>query len=384
MPKKVLVCYPDFKIRTFFTILCCNLAVFLNYKVTVMEKPINVLLTGAAGTVGVEVMRKLTADKNIKLTVFDIKNARSKNAFSTYANYINIIWGDISNRDDVSKIPENLNVVIHLAAIIPPLADQKPELARKVNLVGTRNIIKTLEEKSPDAFLFYSSSISVYGDRVDKPNITVSDDINPGRGDYYAQTKIESEKLIRNSKLKWSVFRLTAIMKNHKMSKLMFHMPLNTSMEICSPSDTAQAFAKAIYLRDQLTGTIYNLGGGDSCRITYREFLRESFQIFGLGKLNFPEYAFAERNFHCGFYADGNELEKLLHFRNDTLVSYFKDVRNSTSPILRVFCIIFKGLIKRILLLQSEPYMAFRSKNSNKMNLYFLPHTISVLSHKQR
>ena len=99
----------------------------------------------------------------------------------------------------------------------------------------------------------YSSSISVYGDRITNPHITTSDPINISFGDHYAKTKSKAESAIQNSALDWTIFRLTAIMglNNHKISPLMFHMPLNTSIEICTPMDTARAYENGIEKRNE-------------------------------------------------------------------------------------------------------------------------------------
>ncbi len=333
----------------------------------------NVLLTGASGTIGTEIMKQLAQSDNVRLTVFDIKNARTKKLFAPYERAVDIIWGNISNAEDLKNIPQNLDVVIHLAAIIPPLSDEKPELSRKVNITGTQNLIQQLEKTSPNAFLLYSSSIAVYGDHVQNPFISVHEPLNAGKDDIYAQSKIECEKLIQRCGLDWSVFRLTAIMKNHKISKLMFHMPLSTIMEICTPPDTARAFVQAIGHRNELTGKVFNLGGGKSCYITYLEFLNRSFQIYGLGKADFPEHAFAERNFHCGMYVDGDELENILHFRNDTIDTYFEDQKRGVNQAVRFLSTVLRGFIKQGLLLQSEPLKAFKSKNESQMSRFFFP-----------
>ncbi|MEI6556239.1 MAG: NAD(P)-dependent oxidoreductase [Paludibacter sp.] len=333
----------------------------------------NVLLTGASGTIGTEIMKQLAQSDNVRLTVFDIKNARTKKLFAPYERAVDIIWGNISNAEDLKNIPQNLDVVIHLAAIIPPLSDEKPELSRKVNITGTQNLIQQLEKTSPNAFLLYSSSIAVYGDHVQNPFISVHEPLNAGKDDIYAQSKIECEKLIQRCGLDWSVFRLTAIMKNHKISKLMFHMPLSTIMEICTPPDTARAFVQAIGHRNELTGKIFNLGGGKSCYITYLEFLNRSFQIYGLGKADFPEHAFAERNFHCGMYVDGDELENILHFRNDTIDTYFEDQKRGVNQAVRFLSTMLRVFIKQGLLLQSEPLKAFKSKNESQMSRFFFP-----------
>lgn len=223
---------------------------------------LNVLLTGASGTVGYEALKQLIDKQDIHLTIFDIRSPKSERLFKPYLPKATFVYGDISNSTDTDKIAKNQDVVIHLAAIIPPVADDNPSLAYRVNVVGTRNLISALENHSPQAFLMYSSSVSVYGDRVENPNIRVGDPLQPSLGDEYARTKLECERIIQNSRLSWTIFRLAAIMGNHKMSKLMFHMPLATTMEICTPPDTARAFVNGIRKKEALEGKIFNLGGG--------------------------------------------------------------------------------------------------------------------------
>ena len=263
------------------------------------------------------------------------------------------------NSNDLGRVCREKDFVIHLCAIIPPLADKDPELAYNVNVTGTENLIRSLEQHSPDAFLIYSSSISVYGDRLKDPMIMADDPLVPSEGDEYAKTKIRAEQIISGSRLDWSIFRLTAIMGKHKVSELMFHMPLSTMLEIGTPEDTGRAFIYALDNRVRISKKIFNLGGGAGCRTTYKDFLSRSFSVLGLGKLSFPEKAFADRNFHCGFYADGDELENILHFRKDSLESYYKKLEKSTKPWEKFLTVLFRGVIKRVLLKKSEPYLAF-------------------------
>lgn len=334
-------------------------------------EPKKILITGASGTVGQEVLKQLVAKSGVQIFVFDIENRKSKQIRKLYNKSANFIFGDITKFNDVEKIPPNLDVVIHLAALIPPAADKHPELARKINVEGTHNLIEHIEKNSPNAFLIYSSSVSVYGDRVHNSDIYVSDDLKISEGDIYGQSKMDAEKIVQNSKLRWTIFRLAAIMKNHKISKLMFHMPLDTRLEICTPEDTGCAFVNAINHIDLLQGKVFNLGGGEACCISYREFLQRSFRIFGLGKLNFPRFTFAKRNFHCGFFADGYELENLLHFRNDTIDTYFKKTSKSTSIATKMLARIFRPAIKTFLLSKSEPYKAYLTKNKDLNSRFF-------------
>lgn len=339
-----------------------------------MKAQPRILISGAAGTIGTALLKEiLQQKKNYDINVFDIDGKKVRRSLSVFGDKIRTFYGDIAKEGDLDEACRDRDVVIHLAAVIPPLADEQPELAARVNERGTMNLIRTLERQAPEAFLLYASSIAVYGDRLNDPDIRVGDPLKCSQGDMYARTKINAEKLIQNSALDWCIFRLTAIMgvNNHKISKLMFHMPLNTPMEIATPEDTARAFANAIEKTAVLSRRIFNLSGGSACRIRYNDFLSRSFQIFGLGKLNFPRAAFAGRNFHCGYYADGDELEAILHFRRDSIESYFSRVKRSVSNVQRNLTGMFRSLIKYQLLKQSEPLQALRKHNIPQIRRFF-------------
>ncbi|MDD4962201.1 MAG: NAD(P)-dependent oxidoreductase [Candidatus Marinimicrobia bacterium] len=339
-----------------------------------MKDQQRILISGAAGTIGTALLKEiLRQKKNYDINVFDIDSRNVRRRLSAFGDKVHTFYGDIARAGDLDEACRDRDVVIHLAAVIPPLADEFPELAARVNEGGTINLIRTLERLAPAAFLLYASSIAVYGDRLNDPDIRVGDPLKCSQGDMYARTKINTEKLIQDSALDWSIFRLTAIMgvNNHKISKLMFHMPLNTPMEIATPEDTARAFANAIENSALLSRRIFNLSGGSACRIRYNDFLSRSFRIFGLGKLNFPRQAFAGRNFHCGYYADGDDLETILHFRRDNIESYFSRVKRSVSNAQRNLTRIFRSLIKYQLLKQSEPLRALRKHNIPLIRRFF-------------
>lgn len=201
--------------------------------------------------------------------------------------------------------------------------------------------------------------------------ININDGLNPSEDDEYANTKILAEESVQRSKLDWSIFRLAAVMGGHKISKLMFHQPLKTSLEIASPKDTARAFVNAIEKQAQVSKKIFNLGGGENCRIIYADFLSHSFKIYGLGKLDFPPNTFAEKNFHCGYYEDGYLLDNILNFRKETLSDYFEDERNKVSLFKRVIISALKKSIKKYLQKQSEPLAAYTKQDKEMMQHYF-------------
>jgi nucleoside-diphosphate-sugar epimerase len=329
-----------------------------------------ILLTGASGSVGLETLRELVqhTDK-YDVTAFDLENKSSKKKLQPFAKDVRLVFGDITRLKDVEKVSRNQDFVIHLAAVIPPLADEKPKLAEAVNIKGTQNLLAELKKHSPDAFFLYSSSISIYGDRVNNPMIKVGDELKPSIGDEYAHTKIAAEKAVRNSGLRWTIFRFTGIMQPSpgNMDPLMFHMPLDTSFEIATARDTGYALVQAIRHESELQGRIFNLSGGEKCRIIYRNFLNRSFALSGLGKDIFPDEAFASANFHCGYYADNLELENILHFQRDNIDDYFRIFEKKTKAGTKFIVRILRPLIIKKMLKLSDPLNAKRANNKELM-----------------
>lgn len=341
-----------------------------------MTRKIKILLTGASGTVGSNLVQQLVKNPQIDLTIFDLKTSKAQKKLAPFAQKIHTFYGDITNPKSIAAACDDKDVVVHLAAMIPPASNENPALTHRVNVEGTQNLIEGLEAKSPNAFLLYSSSVAIYGDRVKEPYIKVGDPIQPSEGDDYAVTKMKAEQLIKDSQLDWSVFRLCAIMgvNNHKASGLMFEMPLATCMEIASPQDTARAFYQAATQPDKqalLSKKIFNLGGGEDFRMVYKDFLALNFDIFGLGNIDFPPYAFAEKNSHCGYYQDGDDLEALLHFRQDNLDTYIERLKNATPGVQRMLTKLVKGIVKKQLLKQSEPYQAYQEKDTVLCKRFF-------------
>src|SRR6056297_2776073 len=137
-----------------------------------------ILVTGAFGNVGEKVLDKLIQN-NYDIRIFELKSLKNWIKSFKYKPSCEIMWGNLLNKKSVRKAVEGVDVVIHLAAINPPLADEKPEMAYEVNVNGTKNIIAEIEriEKENRPKLIYTSSIAIYGDRRKNPHIHVEDEL---------------------------------------------------------------------------------------------------------------------------------------------------------------------------------------------------------------
>jgi len=334
-------------------------------------KKTNVLLTGASGNVGREIVKILSKDNDVNLTLFDQDSRNVRRVLKSFRG--KVIYGDLRKTEELEIATHDCDVVLHLGAVIPPLANQSIGLAKEINYEGTKNLIRLLEKNSPHCFFIYSSSVAIYGDRLASPWIRVGDELHACEDDLYGQSKILAEEAIRNSSLTWSIFRLSAIFGagNHTLSGLLFRVPLDTPIEFTTPEDTGRAFVHAIHKREELRFKIFNLGGGPSCRFIYQDFLKTSFEIFGLGNLNFPPKAFAEKNFHCGYYADGDNLEKILKFRHHTTEHLYEMMRKKVGSLQFITTKMLRKIIKKRLLKLSEPYCAYHSGDLQQMKNFF-------------
>ena len=296
-----------------------------------------VLVSGAFGNVGRSTLAAL-ADEGAEVRVLEADTRqnrrlaprlrkelgrRGKPAFSS------LVLGDVREAAVAARAVADQDAIIHLAALIPPAADKQPELAHSVNVGGTAALIeaaKASPARHPRFVL--ASSIAAYGDRLQNFWISATDPLSPSPGDAYGRSKVEAEALVRDSGLPFSILRLTYIVWRKKLARdpLMFHMPLATRIEICHTEDTGRAFAAAA-LNPAALGRTFDIGGGETCRTSYRDYLDAMFRLFGLGGFGrVPESAFAPSGFHCGWYADSDEAERILGFRRKTLADYYVEV----------------------------------------------------------
>jgi nucleoside-diphosphate-sugar epimerase len=321
-----------------------------------------VLVTGAAGAVGEEALNALLRRPDrYEVVALDLREWAVWRRLLPHRLAAQVIFGDLRDPEAVSRAVAGVDAVLHTAAVIPPRADREPALADAVNVQGTRCLLAALARLKRPVRLIYTSSVSVYGDRVSTPWIEVDDAIQPSPHDHYAETKVQAEALVRASALPWTILRLTGVLSHRMgMDPLMFHMPLETSFESVTARDTGYALVRALEV-DGLVGRTFNLGGGERCRASYREYLDRHLSILGLGPRFFPDDAFAEGNFHCGYYKDTNELQQLLGFQRDSNEDWFRAVRARVNPVVPLLAQATRPLVRKLLLRHSEPLAARRT-----------------------
>ena len=88
-----------------------------------------ILLTGAAGSVGLEALQELVRRKDrYTIRALERRSPRTEKILRPFRRMVEIHWADLTDRNSLESSVQNVDGVIHLAAIIPPLAVKGPTL----------------------------------------------------------------------------------------------------------------------------------------------------------------------------------------------------------------------------------------------------------------
>ena len=127
-----------------------------------------ILVTGGSGFIGSYVVERLV-EKGYEVTVLDNLSTGKKENLSKVFNQIEFIEGDIRKREKVQIALKNVDIVVHLAALISvPESIEKPLLYNEINSVGTQSLLNQSVREGVRKFLFISSC-AVYGNPIKIP-----------------------------------------------------------------------------------------------------------------------------------------------------------------------------------------------------------------------
>ena len=125
----------------------------------------NVLVTGADGFIGSHLVEKFVEHgANIRaLALYNSFNNRGWLEDVQCLNEIEVVCGDIRDPDFTRKISRDMDLIVHLAALIAiPYSYVAPSSYVHTNVVGTMNVIQAALENNVERILHTSTS-EVYG-----------------------------------------------------------------------------------------------------------------------------------------------------------------------------------------------------------------------------
>jgi nucleoside-diphosphate-sugar epimerase len=304
-----------------------------------------IALTGASGAMGGEALDQLLdLPLDLRIRVFLWNQEKKKTKFFRQTikkgkGRLDFYSGDLANPEDCARFVDGADYVIHCAALIPPRSDHDEEAAYRCDFLASKNLVDAVNSASNHETIkfVYIGTVAEYGNRNLKTLWgRVGDPIISSDYDCYSMNKIRAERYLFDHKPAHFVsLRQTAIahkylFKNNMSDGLMFHTSWNDPLEWVSDRDSGRLLAHLVAYDQKGCLTdfwdrIYNIGGGRSCRVTGYESIAAGFALMGRTPKDFfnPEWNIT-RNFHGMYYLDSDLLEDKLHFRQDSLETFWK------------------------------------------------------------
>ena len=279
-----------------------------------------VLITGGAGSVGRQLV-EMFAESGRTVRIFDLPMMDFSGLEGREG--IEIVRGDITDADGVRSAVAEADAVLHLAALLPPNSERNRDLTFRVNVGGTQNIIAAMESENPGARLVFTSSISTYGDTsAEEPPVRVGH--SQSAIDIYADSKIEGEKLIRDSSLD-----NTVVLRIAGISVPAFLEPPNPwpfmedqRVEMVHRDDVADALFASVSAPDA-GGRVLNIGGGPSWQLRGHDYVRDFFEVMG-APLEMATYR--DSPGWMDWY-DTEESQRILGYQNRSYQHYIGEMQ---------------------------------------------------------
>lgn len=245
-----------------------------------------ILVTGGAGFLGINLVRYFLAKNHevvsLDIAEFDYEDVKEK---------INIIKGDIRNKEKVELSMQDIDAVIHTAAALPLYT---PEEIHTTDVVGTRILLETANKFNVKRFIHISST-AVYGIPDHHPLYETDrlDGVGP-----YGKAKIEAEEeclKYRNGGMCVPILRPKSFIGPERLGvfALLYdwaytghNFPMigngKNRYQLLDVEDLCDAVYKCIKLEADLVNDTFNIGAKEF--LTMREDYQAVLDTAGYGK----------------------------------------------------------------------------------------------------
>lgn len=148
------------------------------------------LVTGANGFTGSHLVKLLSQQGNQVVGLVRRSSDRSRLAGLP----VQLVEGDITDRNALKTAMQDVDVVFHTAAYVELGLVNEPEMER-VNVAGTRAVIDTARQTGVEK-LIYCSTIGIFGDTAGKAVNETFQRQQQGFSSAYDRTKYEAQQLV--------------------------------------------------------------------------------------------------------------------------------------------------------------------------------------------
>ena len=148
------------------------------------------LITGSSGHVGSNLIRELSKqDYKIRCIDFD-GDYRAYEGFD-----VEVVKGDITNKDSLHSVFKNVDIVFHTAALIN-LDRRYEKQIRQVNVEGTRNVCEAAVKAGVKKLIHFSSVDAFYRFPIEEPLLESRNLIDDPNAVPYDLSKADGQKIV--------------------------------------------------------------------------------------------------------------------------------------------------------------------------------------------
>jgi nucleoside-diphosphate-sugar epimerase len=253
---------------------------------------VKILVTGATGFVGSQLVKYLASQGKYAIRVLARKTSRLDDLKNL--NNVEICYGDVNDFDSLKRAIDGIEAVIHLVSLIGESG--KREDFFRVNVEGTRNLLEVCKDLKLKRFV-HISSLSVItgykdhdGTKEDAPYLPT--------GENYADSKIEGEKLVldygRKYELPITILRagfiygpgdrlfLPTVIQNLKEGKVILIDQGKKLLNLTYVDNLIEAIELSLE-KEKAIGEIFNITDGE--KISKKQFF---FKVSNLMKISPP------------------------------------------------------------------------------------------------
>jgi nucleoside-diphosphate-sugar epimerase len=211
-----------------------------------------ILVVGGCGYIGGYMVEALASNYRHDVTVYD--NLTYENH---YLKPVNFIFGDVRDTEKLSKIINDYDIVIWLAAIVGDAAcTVDKNLTYDVNFKSVKWLVDNFKGK-----IVFTSTCSVYGKNDNL--LDEESEVNPLS--LYAETKLLAEQYILNNCKDYLIFRLgTLFGVGDEFSRIRFDLVVNiltlkaTKGEVLTVNGGSQ-WRPLLHVKDVSNAVIYGI-----------------------------------------------------------------------------------------------------------------------------
>ncbi|SVA69512.1 uncharacterized protein METZ01_LOCUS122366 [marine metagenome] len=284
------------------------------------------MITGGAGSVGRQLAGMFLAEGR-PVRIFDLP-------FMDFSGLedepnVEIVKGDITDKESVYEALRNVGGILHLAALLPPASERDRDKTFAVNVEGTRNIVEALKSHGSKATLVFTSSISTYGD-TSKESDPIKITQPQNAIDIYAESKIAGEKILIGSGVNFVVLRIASIAVPAFLEPPEpWPFTSDQRVEMVHRDDVADAIKSSVGTAEAV-GNVFNIAGGSTWRLAGKDYVEDFFDFMGAP----VEMAVYREEPGWNDWYDTVESQKILNYQNRSYDFYSGEMKTIVEEMM--------------------------------------------------